>query len=58
MEGNNPKVGLVSIDACAKFYEILSIGTQDIERKHKKENIAEWRTTQIQYSPRFFKAGL
>ena len=33
MTGNNPKLGLVNVDVHAKFGQILSICSQDIERK-------------------------
>ena len=33
MTGNNPKLGLVNVDVHTKFGQILSIRTQDIERK-------------------------
>ena len=35
MSGNNHKVDPASIKATAKFGEILSIGSWDIERKHE-----------------------
>ena len=33
MTGNNPKLDLVNVDVHIKFNQILSIGSQDIERK-------------------------
>ena len=33
MTGNNPKLDLVNVDAHTKFSRILSIHSQDIERK-------------------------
>ena len=33
MAGNNPKLDLVNVDVYAKFSEILSSHSQDIERK-------------------------
>ena len=33
MMGNNPKLDLVNVDLHTKFGRILSIGSQDIERK-------------------------
>ena len=33
MTGNNPKLDLVNVDVHTKFGWILSIGSQDIERK-------------------------
>ena len=33
MTGNNPKLDLVNVDVHTKFGQILSIRTQDIERK-------------------------
>ena len=33
MTGNNPKLGLVDVDVHTKFGQILSIHSQDIERK-------------------------
>ena len=33
MTGNNPKLGLVDVDVQTKFVQILSINSQDIERK-------------------------
>ena len=33
MMGNNPKLDLVNVDVHTKFGQILSIGSQDIERK-------------------------
>ena len=33
MTGNNPKLDLVNVDVHTKFGRIVSIGSQDIERK-------------------------
>ena len=33
MTGNNPKLDLVNVEVHTKFGQILSIGSQDIERK-------------------------
>ena len=33
MTGNNPELDLVNVDVHTKFGQILSIGSQDIERK-------------------------
>ena len=33
MTGNNPKLGLVKVDVHTKFSQILSIHSQDVERK-------------------------
>ena len=33
IKGNNPKLYLVNVDVHTKFGQILSIGSQDIERK-------------------------
>ena len=35
MARNNPNLGLVNVNVCAKFGEILSINSQDIEGKRK-----------------------
>ena len=35
MTGNNPKLDLVNVDVHTKFGQILSIRSQDIERKRK-----------------------
>ena len=37
LTGNNPKLDLVSVDVHKKFGQILSIGSQDIERKRNSE---------------------
>ena len=37
MMGNNPKVDLVNVDVHTKFGQILSIGSQDIERKQNSD---------------------
>ena len=35
--GNNPKLDLVSVDVHTKFGQILSISSQDIERKRNSD---------------------
>ena len=35
--GNNPNLDLVNVDGHTKFCQILSIGSQDIERKQNSE---------------------
>ena len=37
MTGNNPKLDLVNVDACKKIGKILSIQSQDIERKQNSD---------------------
>ena len=37
MMGNNPKLDLVNVDVHTKFGRILSISSQDIERKRNSE---------------------
>ena len=37
MIGNNPKLDLVNVDVHTKFGQILSIGSQDIERKRNSD---------------------
>ena len=37
MTGNNPKLDLVNADVHTKFGQILSIVSQDIERKQNSE---------------------
>ena len=37
MMGNNPKLDLVNVDVYTKFGQILSIGSQDIERKQHSD---------------------
>ena len=37
MTGNNPKVDLVNVDVHTKFGRILSIRSQDIERKRNSD---------------------
>ena len=37
MTGNNPKLGLVNVDVHTKFGQILSIRSQDIERKRNSD---------------------
>ena len=37
MTGYNPKLDLVNVDVHTKFGQILSIGSQDIERKRNSD---------------------
>ena len=37
LTGNNPKLDLVNVDVHTKFCQILSIGSQDIERKRNSD---------------------
>ena len=37
MTGNNPKLDLVSVDLHTQFGQILSMGSQDIERKRNSD---------------------
>ena len=37
MTGNNPKLDLVNVDVHTKFVKILSIRSQDIERKRNSD---------------------
>ena len=37
MTGNNPKIDLVNADVHTKYGQILSIGSQDIERKRNSD---------------------
>ena len=37
MMGNNPKLGLVNVDVHTKLGQILSICSQDIERKRNSD---------------------
>ena len=37
MTGNNPKLDLVNVNVHTKFGQILSIGSQDIERKRNSD---------------------
>ena len=37
MTGNNPKLDLVNVDTCKKIGKILSIRSQDIERKQNSD---------------------
>ena len=37
MTGNNPKLDLVNVDVHTKFGQILSICSQDIERKQNSD---------------------
>ena len=37
MTGNNPKIDLVNVDVHTKFGRILSIRSEDIERKQNSE---------------------
>ena len=39
MTGNNPKLDLVNVDVHTKFGQILSIRSQDIERKQNSDVI-------------------
>ena len=41
MTGNNPKLALVNVDVHAKFGQILSICSQDFERKRNVNGITE-----------------
>ena len=41
MTGNNPKVDLVNVDVHTNFGQILSIRSQDIERKQNLDGITE-----------------
>ena len=41
MTGNNPKLDLVNVDVHTKFGQILSIRSQDIERKQNFDGITE-----------------
>ena len=41
MMGNNPKLDLVNVDAQTKFGQILSMRSQDIERKQNLDGITE-----------------
>ena len=43
MKGNNPKLDLVNVDVHTKFGQILSILSQDIERKPNIHGIMERR---------------
>ena len=43
MTGNNPKLDLVNVDVHTKFGQILSILSQDIERKPNIHGITERR---------------
>ena len=47
--GNNPKLDLVNVDVHTKFGQILSIRSQDIERKQKcrKDGRTEGRNNGI-----------
>ena len=38
MTGKNPKLDLVNVNAHTKFGQILSIGSQDIERKQNSDS--------------------
>ena len=38
MMGNNPKLDLVNVNAHTKFGQILSVGSQDIERKQNSDS--------------------
>ena len=37
IKGNNPKLDLVNVNVHTKFGQILSIGSQDIERKRNSD---------------------
>ena len=37
MTGNNPKLDLVNVNVHTKFGQILSMGSQDIERKRNSD---------------------
>ena len=37
MTGNNPKLDIVNVNVHTKFGQILSIGSQDIERKRNSD---------------------
>ena len=41
MTGNNPKLELVNVDVHTKFGQILSIPSQDIERKRNVHGMTE-----------------
>ena len=41
MTGNNPKLDLVNVEVHTKFGQILSIRSQDIERKQNANGITE-----------------
>ena len=41
MTGNNPKLDLVNVDVHTKFVQILSICSQDIERKQNDHGMTE-----------------
>ena len=47
MTGNNPKLGLVNVDEYSKSGPILSIQSQDIERKRNVYGKAESRNNRI-----------
>ena len=49
-----PNLDLVNINAYTKFGEILSIGLKILSgNENLTDRRTEWRTTQIQYRPRF-----
>ena len=62
MKCNNPNLDLVNINAYTKFGKILSIYSQDIEKKRNcDEPNEEWNDGQPKSSiapPPLFKAGL
>ena len=63
MTCNNPKVGLVNMNGYIKFEEILSICSQDIERKWNNEGQNYGRTDRVTdnpfpIKPPLFKGGL
>ena len=41
MTGNNPKLDLINVHVHTKFGQILSIRSQDIERKQNSDGITE-----------------
>ena len=47
MTGNNPKLDLVNADVHTKFDKILSIRSQDIERKRNVNGITEPRKDRV-----------
>ena len=59
MTGNNPKLDLVNVDVHTKFGQILSILSQDIERKQNSDGMTERRKDMVNpVKHHFFKAGL
>ena len=45
--GNNSKLDLVNVDACKKIGKILSIHSQDIERKQNLTSIKDLNSVKI-----------